>query len=90
MADLKERLQTAASSSADRIAALDAAEQGTAAPVVELKPAPTEKRGTGTPSFSSADAAKIAMLKAKIKALAGKPELQAKLAVQIKAIQDAK
>ena len=90
MADLKERLAAAASSSADRIAAFDAAEQGTPEPAAKPKPKPAEKRGTGTAAHSSVDAAKLAQLRAKFKALAGKPKLQAKIAAQIKAIQDAK
>ena len=89
---LKDRLAATVNltSSADRIAALDAAEQGSAKVAAAVEPRVIEEqRGLGEPAFSSVESAQIAMKVAKIKALKGKPKLQAKLALEIKAIQDA-
>lgn len=85
---LKERLQTAASSSASRIAAFDASEQGNApaeaAPKAKAKPA--EKRGVGKPSFDLAGA--IAKIKAQIARLQGlNPDKEATLLARIAALK---
>ena len=80
---LKERLakQTNLTSSADQIAALDAAEQGTgAAPAAVAAPQVVEEKiGLGEAAFDSVAAAEAAQIMRKIKALKGKPKAQAPL-----------
>lgn len=86
---LKERLRAAAkkqSSSADRIAEFDTAEQ--AAPVdpePAVKPKTKEKIGVGAPSFDLGPV--IAKIKAQMKRLNGKdPEKEALLQARIDAL----
>ena len=64
----------------DRLAALEAAEQGSAEVEAAVEPQVIEEqRGLGEAAFNSVEAAEIAMLQRKIKALKGKPKFQAPL-----------
>ncbi len=89
---LRERILALGSSAPGAIEAFDASEQASVAePLDVAEPAAPvqEDIGIGKAAFSSVEAAKISMLVNKIKALKGKPDLQARLAAQIKAIRDA-
>ena len=88
---LRERIRGLQSSAPGAISAFDAAEQGTRVPrnVAEPEVPVQEDIGIGKAAFSSVETAKISMLVNKIKALKGKPDLQARLAAKIKAIRDA-
>ena len=90
MADLKKAL-TDIGSSADRIAALDAAEQAEVEAVdpIEVAAPVEEDIGLGVPAFNSVEAAKAAQIMRKIKALKGKPKFQAPLIEQLAALRAA-
>jgi len=92
MADLKKALSGIASST-DRIAAFDAAEEAEVEavdPIDVADPQVVEEGiGMGVPAFNSADAAKRQMLLNRMKALKARPDLQARIALQIKAMDDA-
>ena len=90
MASLKEQIQgQVANPLVDRLAELEANEQGTAAPVTVEEPQVVEEKiGLGKPAFNSVDAAKIAMLERKRKAVKDS-KLKALLTAQIKVIEDA-
>lgn len=84
---LKDRLRKTVNltSSADRIAAFDAAEQAEAAVVAEEAELAEEEIGVGEVSFDLAPV--IAKIKAQIKRLNGKdPAKEAKLEARIKAL----
>ena len=89
---LKERLKntTNLTSSADRIAALDAAEQSSAAVEAVVEPQVVKEQiGIGEPAHDSVEAAELAQLLRKIKALKGKPKIQAPLIERVAGIRAA-
>jgi hypothetical protein len=88
---LKARIQRqVANPLLGRLAALEANEQGNAAPVAVAEAQVVEEDiGLGDPAFGSPEAAEIAMLQRKIKALTKKPKFQAPLIERIAEIRAA-